>query len=401
MTPSTRLFQGNFTNTDILLADNLVRACKQTKVQRIIYLGGIIPKGYLSSHINSRKEVEQVFTSSSIPTTIIRAGIIINDDGSSYQILKNLVKNLPIMILPKWTKNVTQVISLADVLRVIKSACRRSDNKEKAFDVAINEDVTYLQLLKEIAQHMKKRRIFFMTPFSLPNFSKKLISLIGRSHIDLVSPLVDSLLCDFSKIRSSAEVKTMIKHDSLKEALQMSNKLKGKSWFNSIRRHRVAGRTVRSIQRLPTRADLSSQEIATRYIQWLPYFFKMLIKTKLNPEGEVSFSIIGKSLLTLKQVPEKSDKDRQLFYITGGLLVKRKDYGWLEFRQIENRKHTLVIIHEFEPTLPWYLYINTQAPLHKLVMECFGKSLELDHKGNQKDFSKESYRSIRIKPKAS
>ena|SRR5690606_12295380 len=72
---------------------------------------------------------------------------------------------------------------------------------------------------------------------------------------------------------------------------------------------------------------------------------------------------------------ERSNFDRHLFFITGGLLCQRKDLGWLEFRQINQKKWTISAIHEFVPTLPWWLYRLTQAPLHSFVMKQFGKHL--------------------------
>ena len=80
--------------------------------------------------------------------------------------------------------------------------------------------------------------------------------------------------------------------------------------------------------------------------------------------------------MELQFVAERSDDNRQLFYIVGGVLVKRKDYGWLEFRQVNNKNLTIAVIHEFSPNLPWQIYVRTQAPLHAFVMNKFSKSLQ-------------------------
>ncbi len=58
MMPSSRLFQGDFHDTDLLIADNIARSCIQNKVQQIVYLGGIVPQGFISKHLQSRQEVE-------------------------------------------------------------------------------------------------------------------------------------------------------------------------------------------------------------------------------------------------------------------------------------------------------------------------------------------------------
>jgi hypothetical protein len=80
-------------------------------------------------------------------------------------------------------------------------------------------------------------------------------------------------------------------------------------------------------------------------------------------------------LLKLQFIPDRSDDRRQLFYIVGGLLVKRVDYGWLEFRSVLKGRYVIAAIHEFVPTLPWYMYVLTQAVVHLWVMKSFSRYL--------------------------
>ena len=69
-------------------------------------------------------------------------------------------------------------------------------------------------------------------------------------------------------------------------------------------------------------------------------------------------------LLELKLIDDRSSKNRQLYYITGGILTKRKDLGWLEFRSILDNEFIITAIHEYVPKLPWFLYKLTQAKIH-------------------------------------
>ena len=107
MQPSTRLNQSNFEDTDLLLADNFSRAAQNCNLKHIVYVGGILPKDNLniSKHLLSRFEVEKVLGSRNTPVTAVRAGIIIGPGGSSFRIVTNLVKNLPVMACPECTKS--------------------------------------------------------------------------------------------------------------------------------------------------------------------------------------------------------------------------------------------------------------------------------------------------------
>ena len=82
----------------------------------------------------------------------------------------------------------------------------------------------------------------------------------------------------------------------------------------------------------------------------------------------IKFSFLSILLLELKVIKSRSDDKRKLFYITGGWLVKRTSHGWLEFRSVLNDKYMIAGIHEYVPSLPWYIYKYTQAKLHLVVM---------------------------------
>ena len=128
------------------------------------------------------------------------------------------------------------------------------------------------------------------------------------------------------------------------------------------------------MQRLPNPGNRPAEWIARTYQKWLPNLFRYLIRGRIS-EDISSFRLLGTELLRLQFVDDRSDRDRQLFYIVGGLLAKRTDYGWLEFRNLLGGKYTIAAIHEFVPRLPWYVYMMTQAQLHLWVMKRFGRYL--------------------------
>lgn len=106
MLPSARLTQARFEDMDFILADNFAQAATKNNVKQIIYLSGIIPENEteLSRHLESRREVETVLNAYDVPVTTVRAGLIVGPSGSSFPIVKKLVKRLPFMALPKWTR---------------------------------------------------------------------------------------------------------------------------------------------------------------------------------------------------------------------------------------------------------------------------------------------------------
>lgn len=380
MMPSTRLFQGTFHDTDLLLADNFARGCLAQGVRRIVYLGGLVPEGHVSPHLQSRLEVGEVLRDTGIPVTELRAGMIVGPGGSSFDILKTLVERLPVMILPEWTQRRTQAVFVEDVVRVLAAAVSGNGFEGRTLDVVNGESLTYELLLRQMAAVLGLERRMVPVPIRSTAFSKLWVTLFGGASYELVSPLIDSLLCELPASEPDPLVRPHIRHHAFKAmaAETLARSRPGVARPLSKRRRTRAANSVRSIQRLPPLPDRDCRWIAAEYMAWLPVLFRALIKVHSVPDTgrvEFLFAPLRLPLLVLQYVDGKGTDDRRKFHIVGGVLSRNTDTGWLEFRQIQHRRYTLAAIHEFIPSLPWPLYRVTQAPLHAWVMDRFGRHL--------------------------
>ena len=87
---------------------------------RIVYLGGLgRDDDELSAHLRSRRDVEHQLASTGVPLTVVRAGIIVGHGGLSWEMTRQLVENLRVMITPKWVATRTQPIAIDDVVRYL------------------------------------------------------------------------------------------------------------------------------------------------------------------------------------------------------------------------------------------------------------------------------------------
>jgi len=379
MMPSSKLFQGNFHDTDLLLADNFANACKENGVRQIIYLGGLVPEGYISPHLQSRKEVESVLQSSGVPVTVLRAGMIVGPGGSSFEILRSLVRKLPLMVLPKWTQSDTQAIFIDDVVSVISHSIQNTEFFNKTIDVVNGENLTYEQILKKTATVLKLKRLMFPVPIASTGFSKLWVQIFGNSTYELVSPLIDSLLCDLPQLQTPSEIASQIRYPKFEGMIEETLKRDIGAPPKRPKRRMTHQDSVRSIQRLPA-VSQNCHWIAMEYMRWLPTFFPAILKVNTVSETqriEIALTFFRKPLLSLQYVRGALAESRDKFHIVGGLLTKTSTTGWLEFRQVDHKKYTLAAIHEFIPRLPWMIYIWTQAPLHRFVMRAFGRHLKL------------------------
>ncbi len=378
MQASTRLNQGSFDNTDLLLADNFARAAEHNGIKQLIFLGGLLPTDdlRLSRHLRSRYEVEQTLSARTVPLTALRAGIVVGPGGSSFRIIEKLVRRLPVMICPKWTQSRTQPIGLHDMLRMMDYCIGNEETYGQTFDVGVPQVTTYIDMMRTVADLMGKKRRIFTVPFFSAALSKLWVATFADSSNTLVSPLVESLRHEL-RVRPNALLAAFPEMESFQRAAERA--LAEKNQVPAVPPAlpddgRPERNTVRSVQRLPNPGRRSAFWVARRYQTWLPRFFRYLIR--VEQEGEVSVFRIGPvDLLQLQFIKDRSDARRQLFYIMGGRLVKRKDYGWLEFRSVLKGRYVIAAIHEFVPALPWVLYVLTQARAHLWVMNSFGRYL--------------------------
>tara|TARA_B100001109_G_scaffold75302_1_gene61803 strand:- start:4493 stop:5878 length:1386 start_codon:yes stop_codon:yes gene_type:complete len=376
MQPSTRMNQGTFEDTDILLADNFSRAANECQLKQIIYVGGILPKDSfkISKHLKSRYEVEKTLGSRSTPLTTIRAGIIIGPDGSSFRIIQKLVENLPIMACPEWTKSLNQPLDIRDALKVIDWCVLNEESYNKPIEIGGNEVISYMDLLKITAKKMNKKRLIFSFSLITIGLSKLWLSLITGTSKNLTSPLVESLKHTMT-LNNENEFHLNKNFIGLEKSIEYALKPTDSVPKNPIFTKKfIEKNTVRSVQRIANPSKKTPQFFARIYPIWLTKQFASIVKA--NFDGKfVKFYLLGILLLELKVIKSRSDEKRQLFFITGGILVKRSDLGWLEFRSVLNNNYLVAAIHEYVPRLPWFIYKYTQAKVHLLVMKQFEKFL--------------------------
>lgn len=383
MMPSARLTQASFDDLDLLLADNFARAAHRQGIQQIVYLGGIVPRGVLSQHLRSRREVEDALASTGIPVTTVRAGLVLGPGGSSAQMMLRLVERLPILACPRWTHSRCSPIGLRDLLPVLTMVLGRAD-APTVLDVGGRDTLSYQELMQRAGQAAGLRRLFIPIPLFSPGLSTLWVSLVTGSTRSLVRPLVKSLEHSMVPEHTEWQDEHRRPQHGVTDALAHVQQAPGTPRTDTIHADPVQVRiaaprnTVRSVQRLPKALNLSAAEAADAYMEWLPRFFRPFFAVE-GDDDEARFRIRGVPwpMLVLRRSRDRSQESRPLFYVTGGLLA-RPDLaprGRLEFRSVLGDHYLLTAIHDFVPRLPWFLYNATQAVVHLWVMRSFGRFL--------------------------
>ena len=382
-----RLTQARFEDMDFILADNFARSAARAGVKQIVYLGGIIPDdAQLSRHLASRLEVERVLSARGVPVTSLRAGLIVGPRGSSFRIVLRLVQRSPLLLCPHWTRSMTQPAGLSDVVRLIDFCIGRTETYGRAFDVGGPDVMSYVELMKRTAARLGKRRLIITVPFISSRLSTLGLRLITGAHRELVAPLVESLrhamLAHSPTMQERAGIVPQSFDDALESTLlgEKQEELPEADAHLSRRDRRAGqGRYVCSIQRLPLPPGRDAIWVAREYARWLPLLFRYVLRVTVDDQLNLAFRLAGcrRPLLELGYSQDRSSADRPLYYITGGVLAGKPDVSdgrapaRLEFRESPDRRSVLAAIFNYRPSLPWWFYRLTQAPIHLFVMKLF------------------------------
>lgn len=379
MIPSARLSQGHFADYDLVLADNFARSAKINDIKQIIYLGGIIPEHYsLSRHLLSRLEVERTLIASGVPVTSLRAGIILGPEGSSFRMMYNLVKRLPVMVCPSWTGTLSNPVSIWEVIDALVYCVGKEVVFHQYFDVGGKTTLSYLEMMRILGEKLQRKRLLLIVPFFSPALSKLWVATVTGAPKDLVYPLIGSLKTHMvPNIHHSLPDKIGSKltyDESIDRILKETKSLKEtpsafKYTGNDCKR------SVRSIQRLETLYRFDAEEVAGLYFEWLQSIFPFLKIRSSHEHVGIYLRGLKKPLISMIKDQASSSKHYSLFYIKEGYLSCGGGRGRLIFRTIIDGRNTMVEIHEFVPRLPWFVYKYTQAIVHLLTMKMFNSYL--------------------------
>jgi uncharacterized protein YbjT (DUF2867 family) len=194
-------------------AFNFKRALEKTNVQQVIYLSGITNDTKLSKHLLSRKNVESTLSSDQYHLTTFKAGIIVGSGSASFEIIRDLVEKLPIMVAPKWLNTKTQPIGIRDVLAFLSKAAGEEKLYDKSYDIFGPEILTYKEMLLQFAKVRGLKRTIITVPVMTPKLSSYWLYFVTSTSYKLASSLVNSMgieiIGNTSDINNILEVKPM------------------------------------------------------------------------------------------------------------------------------------------------------------------------------------------------
>lgn len=184
---------GDFEKLEAVSAENFIQLIQQTRAKQIIYLGGITNEEILSKHLASRKNVEDILSKGHIALTTIKAGIIVGSGSASFEIIRDLVEKLPLMITPRWLDTKCQPIAIRNVLEYLSGVIMKPETFNQSFDIGGPDVLTYKEMLLQFAAVRGLKRYIYTVPVMTPRLSSYWLYFVTSTSYKLAVNLVHSM----------------------------------------------------------------------------------------------------------------------------------------------------------------------------------------------------------------
>lgn len=382
----------DFDSMEKTCAENFKKKISETSTKQVIYLSGIVNANELSNHLKSRKTVEEILSEGSYHLTTLRAGIIIGSGSASFEIMRDLVEKLPVMVAPRWVETKSQPIAIRNVLQFLKGVLLFEKSFDQSFDIGGPQVLTYKDMLLKFAKVRKLRRHIFTVPVMTPKLSSYWLYFVTSTSYKLAINLVDSMKIEVigkeNLLRKWLNIELLTYEDAITQAfgkIEQQNVLS--SWTDALS-SRTIEEGIEKHLKVPEFGCLMDQRILDisdehttlnniwslggdkgwPYANWLwkfrGFLDKMVGGVGLRRGRKNPFEInAGESLDFWRVLLASRSRKRLLLYAE----MKLPGEAWLEFK-IENQK--FIQTATFRPKGVWgRLYWYSIWPFHHLIFE--------------------------------
>lgn len=384
--------KGDFEEMEQRCAENFIRRIEQTHAQQVIYLGGIANEDQLSKHLSSRKKVEDILGRSSVPLTTLRAGIIVGSGSASFEIIRDLVEKLPVMITPRWLKTRCQPIAIRNVIEFLYGVAGNNKTYGNTYDIGGPDILTYKQMLLRFGKVRGLNRRIIVVPVMTPRISSYWLYFVTSTSYTLAKNLVNSMkvevVCKPNNLAEMLRIKLIDYDNSIKLAFDKIEQNQVLSSWKDAQTTSVLQRGIQHYIEVPVNgcfkdirtANLSDTDATMQriwsiggstgwyYGDWLWEIRGILdqlvggVGMRRGRKSQASISA-GETLDFWRVLLAGKQEKRLLLYAE----MKLPGEAWLEFRIKDNK---LIQTATFRPLGIWgRLYWYSVLPFHAFIFK--------------------------------
>jgi uncharacterized protein YbjT (DUF2867 family) len=381
---------GDFDRLERISAENFRERMNRTRVRQVIYLSGIVNEEVLSKHLLSRRAVEYELAKGSYKLTTLRAGIIVGSGSASFEIIRDLVEKLPVMVAPRWLNTRAQPIAVSNVVQFLSGVLLYPESFGKSYDIGGPDILSYRDMLLQFAKVRKLRRVIWVIPVMTPRLSSYWLYFITSTSYRLAVNLVNSMkvevVCEENDLKDQLGIQLFSYQEAVKQAFdKIAQQEILSSWTDALSSKALEGRIANLIQ-VPSKGCFADQrkcgiqdedEVLDRiwsiggkkgwyYANWLwvirGFLDKLAGGVGLRRGRRNQTEISAGDALDFWRVLLASREERRLLLFAE---MKLPGEAWLEFRI---RDKELIQTATFRPLgLLGRLYWYAVLPFHALI----------------------------------
>ena len=186
--------QRDFESLDRRAAAHFADAARQAGVARIVYLGGLGESdSNLSPHLRSRQEVGRILQRSGAQVVEFRSSVVIGSGSLSFELVRDLVERVPVMITPRWVLVTTQPIAIEDLVAYLLAALDLPVAENQVFEIGGADQIGYRDIMREYARQRGLRRLMLPVPVLTPRLSSLWLGLVTPVYARVGRQLIDSI----------------------------------------------------------------------------------------------------------------------------------------------------------------------------------------------------------------
>lgn len=206
-------------------AQNFISLTRKLNIKQVIYISGIVNDEVLSRHLKSRKRVEDILSQGNFALTTLRAGIIVGSGSASFEIIRDLVEKLPVMIAPRWLNTRSQPIAIGDVIKYLTGVLLKKETFSKSYDIGGPDILSYKEMLLQFARVRKLKRKIIIVPLMTPRISSYWLYFVTSTSYHLAVNLVNSMkvevVCRPNELSALLSIEPISFESAVKDAFRM------------------------------------------------------------------------------------------------------------------------------------------------------------------------------------
>ncbi len=182
---------------DMTAAQNFAAAADRAGVERIVYLGGLAdPVARIGEHMRSRIQTGEALRQGRVPVTEFRAGVIVGPGSISFEMIRYITEQFPILVGPRWMRNRVQPIDIRDVLEYLVAALEVPASKGRIIEIGGGEVLTYADTMQEFARLRGLKRPLVMLPWMPIDLLACVVDRLTPVPASIARPLIDGMRSD-------------------------------------------------------------------------------------------------------------------------------------------------------------------------------------------------------------